>query len=153
MLHCVIEYNRKAKTGADMDVTGHLDLCGPALVEGWVYWSHEPGRKMKLQVFIDDVLLGECVADRLRPDLRDAGMGDGHCAFSFAIPPQARIEDFTSVKLRVAGSVLYLLPDGFTSFPGALKSVARVDAATLQAARFAKRREVEVRGTAGRVQS
>jgi hypothetical protein len=87
------------------------------LVEGWIFGGREQADKIRLQVFLDGVLQGECVADQLRTDLRDAGMGDGRCAFSFTIPPRARIVDFTSVRLRVAGSVLYLMPDEFTSFP------------------------------------
>jgi hypothetical protein len=100
-----------------VDFEGHLDLCGPNLVEGWICSGREPANKIRLQVFLDGVLQGECVADQLRTDLRDAGMGDGRCAFSFTIPPRNRIVDFTSVRLRVAGSVLYLMPDEFTSYP------------------------------------
>jgi hypothetical protein len=102
-----------------LDIAGHLDLCGPRLVEGWIFSSRDPARKIRLQVFMDGNLLGECVADRLRADLRDAGMGDGHCAFSFTIPSQSVIMDFSTIRLRVANSVLYLLPDEFTSFPEA----------------------------------
>jgi hypothetical protein len=98
-------------------VDGHLDLCGPNLVEGWIYGGGEPANKIRLQVFLDGMLQGECVADQLRTDLRDAGMGDGRCAFSFTIPPRNRIVDFTSVRLRIAGSVLYLMPDEYTSYP------------------------------------
>lgn len=103
--------------GLNVEFAGHLDLCGPKLVEGWVFSAPDPARKIRLQVFVEGKLLGECVADRLRPDLRDAGMGDGHCAFSFTIPVQTTVEDFSTVRLRVANSVLYLLPDAHTSFP------------------------------------
>ena len=99
-----------------MDVVGHLDLCGPGLVEGWIYSAQQSTSKIRLQVFIDGILQGECVADQLRVDLREAGMGDGHCAFSFTIPPKAKIVDFKSAQLRIAGSVLYMLPDEYTTF-------------------------------------
>jgi hypothetical protein len=102
--------------GFDVDVSGHLDLCGPKLVEGWILDAQNPKRRIHLQVFAEDVLLGECIADRLRPDLREAGMGDGHCAFSFAIPARSVVTDFSKIRLRIATSVLYLLPDSFTRF-------------------------------------
>lgn len=98
-----------------MDVTGHLDLCGPELVEGWIIWLSQPQRKMRLQVFLGDQLLGECVADLFRQDLCDAGLGDGHCAFSFRVPGELTVRDPAAIRLRLTGSVLYLLPDKHTS--------------------------------------
>jgi hypothetical protein len=99
-----------------VDVVGHLDLCGPNLVEGWIYSAQQSTGKIRLQVFLDGILQGECVADQLRVDLREAGMGDGHCAFSFAIPTKSKTVDFRSVRLRIAGSVLYMLPDEYTTY-------------------------------------
>ncbi|MCW3473866.1 hypothetical protein [Limobrevibacterium gyesilva] len=107
-----------------MDVTGHLDLCGPELVEGWIFWHREPARKLELQVFMDNQLVGACMADLFRQDLRDAGLGDGHCAFSFRIPEGTTIRDFGSTRLRLTGSVLYLLPDNHTTFAPAIQPSA-----------------------------
>jgi hypothetical protein len=86
-------------------------------VEGWIYSAQQPTGKIRLQVFLDGILQGECVADQPRADLREAGMGDGRCAFSFTIPSKSKVVDFSSARLRVAGSVLYLLPDEYTTFP------------------------------------
>jgi len=97
-----------------LDVTGHLDLCGPDLVEGWIYWGSELKEKLQLEIFIDAVLIGRCEADMFRPDLEKAGCGDGRCAFSFRIPRPAAVRDFSTTRARVAGSTLYLLPEETT---------------------------------------
>jgi hypothetical protein len=100
-----------------VDVTGHLDLCGPELIEGWIFWRSNPDHRLQLQVFLEERLLGGCTADLFRQDLADAGLGDGNCAFSFRLPEDVVMDEPKSVRLRVAGSVLYLLPDAHTSLP------------------------------------
>jgi hypothetical protein len=56
-----------------MKISGHMDLCGPDLIEGWLYSDAWDGDPIKLQVFVDDNLIGECIADQFRADLQDAG--------------------------------------------------------------------------------
>jgi hypothetical protein len=99
----------------DMKISGHLDLCGSDLIEGWLYCdSWEDG--LTLQIFVADRLIGECVANAFRQDLQEAGYGDGHCGFSFKIPPEVQIQDVEETRLRLVGTPVYLLPDNFTVF-------------------------------------
>jgi hypothetical protein len=97
-----------------LDIAGHLDLCGPELVEGWIFWRSRPQEALRLEVFIEGVCHGECVADRYRMDLQQAGFGDGRCAFRFELPRSAAARDFSTARLRLANSVMYLLPDPAT---------------------------------------
>lgn len=97
-----------------LSLVGHVDLCSRTLIEGWIVWVHFPSVKVRMQVFVGDKLVGECVADRPREDLREAGHGDGTCAFSYHIPAEHPIEDVKSLRLRVLGSSVFLLPDEFT---------------------------------------
>jgi hypothetical protein len=45
-----------------IDVSGHLDLCGPDLVEGWIFWASQPNTRLPLDVLIEGKLLGHCDA-------------------------------------------------------------------------------------------
>ena len=60
-----------------MQIEGHVDLCGPQLVEGWIYADLADNEYITLQVFVGQDLLGECIADRFRQDLCDGGVRDG----------------------------------------------------------------------------
>jgi hypothetical protein len=40
-----------------IDVSGHLDLCGPDLVEGWIFWASQPNTRLPLDVLIEGKLL------------------------------------------------------------------------------------------------
>jgi hypothetical protein len=98
-----------------MKLSGHLDLCGPFLIEGWLYsgsWSDE---KIRLQVYVCEELIGECVADLFRADLRDAGLGDGNCGFSLTVPEHPVPLDFTKTRLRLLDAPVFLLPDQATT--------------------------------------
>lgn len=98
-----------------MLIVGHLDICGPDMVEGWIFAPEDPGLKFDLEVFADGDSIGDCVADRFRRDVRDAGRGDGFSGFHFRVPKGTKVEHFASVRLRAQGSVLFLLPDDGTT--------------------------------------
>jgi hypothetical protein len=99
-----------------MKISGHVDLCGPDLIEGWLYSDLWDDTSIKLQVYVGAELLGECTVDRFRADLQQAGFGDGRCGFSFAVPAGTLSLDFTATRLRFVDSPVYLLPDDHTVF-------------------------------------
>ena len=110
-----------------MKISGHLDLCGPALIEGWLYSDasyHEP---IILQVYIGERLIGECAANRFREDLQSAGYGDGCCGFSFSVPEEITISAFSDTRLRLIETPVYLLPDEYTSFASASQEIVSLD--------------------------
>jgi len=98
-----------------MKISGHVDLCGPDLIEGWLYCDAWDGQPIKLQVFVGSDLLGECVVDRYRNDLQEAGFGDGRCGFSFFVPPALATSDFADTRLRLVDTPVFLLPDEFST--------------------------------------
>jgi hypothetical protein len=65
---------------------GHVDLVSRSHIHGWAHDPAQPGRRLDLLIWNDGVLLGATRADRLRPDLLQAGIGDGCHSFAFAIP-------------------------------------------------------------------
>lgn len=97
-----------------MKILGHLDLCGYPLIEGWLFDSAAPDDTIRLQVYVGDTLIGECLTDRFRKDLQEAGYGSGHCGFSFTVPEEHKDLPFAETRLRFVDSPVYLLTDQFT---------------------------------------
>lgn len=64
---------------------GRLEAVRNGKVEGWVVDLVDPLRRLEVEVFCDGQLQGRCAADLYRPDLAEAGVGDGRHAFSLAL--------------------------------------------------------------------
>ena len=99
-------------------IAGHVDLLSRDLVEGWL---HVPGDHpgAVIEILNAGRPIGTCRADRPRADLAAAGFGA--CGFSFLVPLECDIADPASLRLRLAGTPLFLLADAAT----------RVDAPTI----------------------
>jgi hypothetical protein len=78
--------NARAATAAAVLLDGHVDVVSRCWVQGWARDLAAPGRRVALQVWDNDVVIGAVRADRLRPDLVQAGIGDGCHAFAFEFP-------------------------------------------------------------------
>jgi hypothetical protein len=98
-----------------VSIIGHIDRCDKERLEGWVFSPAEPERHFTMQIYIGDLLLGETVADRLRPDLAAAGYGGGQCAFSYQMPHFLPKGALHKIRMRVVNSVAWILPDQNTS--------------------------------------
>jgi hypothetical protein len=82
-------------------ITGHLDAIrgavewdgGTSLVigsgeiafDGWVHAPDWPGATPVIEARVDSQAMASVVADRYRPDLQQAGIGDGHHAFTLVL--------------------------------------------------------------------
>ncbi|MCB8873618.1 glycosyltransferase family protein [Acidisoma silvae] len=65
----------------------HLEqVKNEGLVSGWCWDESRPDHAVRLVVLVDGQPVGSTVANLFRPDLAEAGMGDGHHAFSYLIP-------------------------------------------------------------------
>jgi hypothetical protein len=87
-----------------MSARGQIDLVSPDLIEGWL---HLPAATAQLDVYVGTACVGTCLADRPRADLLAAGYGA--CAFSFLVPLATEIGAPADVRLRLAGTPLWLL--------------------------------------------
>ena len=68
-------------------LTGSLDrITRDGWVSGWCWFPDRPKEHVELVILIDDAPVGSVVADTFRPDLQQAGIGDGQHGFSFALP-------------------------------------------------------------------
>lgn len=70
-------------------IIGHLDAPQPERILGWVRDSNAPTVRQEVKLIIDgrDHLL---TASEFRPDVCEAGFGDGHSGFSWAVPLSLR---------------------------------------------------------------
>jgi glycosyltransferase involved in cell wall biosynthesis len=65
-----------------VSIRGWIDKLSPAGLYGWAQDPDRPGERMSLLVTADGELIGRTVADRHRPDVERAGIGDGRYGFS-----------------------------------------------------------------------
>jgi glycosyltransferase involved in cell wall biosynthesis len=66
-------------------IRGYVDVATRERVSGWAYDTAAPQTRVALLITANDKLLARVLADRSRPDLRDAGFGDGSCGFDLEI--------------------------------------------------------------------
>ncbi len=66
-----------------MMLRGHLDGADRERVRGWAVDDEMPDIPVRLVVAAGDTILGRVLANAHRPDLREAGIADGRCAFEF----------------------------------------------------------------------
>ena len=65
---------------------GTLDQATPAGVRGWAQSLSRPELAVCLDVLVDDRVIARTLADRLRADLFQAGIGSGRHGFDVALP-------------------------------------------------------------------
>lgn len=64
---------------------GHIDAYDGGVVHGWAYDPAQPNRHLSVEVHSKNQKLGEGVADILRADLKEAGIGEGCHSFRVKI--------------------------------------------------------------------
>lgn len=92
-------------------IRGALDELATNKVGGWIYSSEVNLTGRKVLAFLDGVCVGAGAVDVFRPDLAQAGLGEGLCGFSFfvTVPTPA---DVRRLAIRLEGSDLMLAPPG-----------------------------------------
>jgi len=78
---------------------GSLELAAHTLVAGWAFAGNEAGR-VALAVIVNGAVVARIVADRFRPDLKAAGIGDGCHAFFFRLPDRLSADVSHTIEVR-----------------------------------------------------
>src|SRR2546423_10124441 len=65
---------------------GYLEIADCNVARGWVWQPSEPDKSLTVDVFYGDRLLATVVADKLRPDVKDAQKGTGRYGFQATMP-------------------------------------------------------------------
>lgn len=75
---------------AQETLAGSLDrVSADGWLSGWCWFPDRPEAHAELIVLVDDEPIGTVIADGFRPDLQQAGIGDGTHGFAFALPYSA----------------------------------------------------------------
>lgn len=82
---------------------GHLDTIDDDHARGWA-WLPQHGEGLPVEVLVDGRLHQTVRATRFRKDLKTAGIGDGHHAFSVELPAFVFDGRPHEIAARVAGS-------------------------------------------------
>lgn len=88
-------------------IRGNIEVVTPELIQGWIYTEDGNIRNRVLLAFQNNTCVGSGRVEVFRPDLADAGLGDGHLGFSF--PISVAPEATGSVVLKLEGSDAALL--------------------------------------------
>lgn len=83
---------------------GSLDAVGDGLARGWAQDLNDPLTPQVIEVFADDELAVEGVANGFREDLLEAGVGDGRAAFEIALPQRLRDGQPHKIETRAGGT-------------------------------------------------
>jgi hypothetical protein len=95
-------------TVTTLQMRGSIDRIDQSAIEGWITLVGEPDKKIPLEVVLNGKTIGQCMADRYRKDLAEAGISDGQCAFSFEMPAFVPTGSLNQISLRITGSPLLL---------------------------------------------
>jgi glycosyltransferase involved in cell wall biosynthesis len=74
-------YNDSAKTSTPKKLLGNIDFVQHDRVMGWAADPDQPGRVLRLEILVDDIVVAQVEANTYRSDIERAGIGDGHKGF------------------------------------------------------------------------
>lgn len=77
-------------------------------VKGYVRYVNDPEKKLTVEIYAGNTLLGSALAYQFDDNLLARGKGDGHYSFTFNFPPEIKDLSNISVKLKGAGIALAL---------------------------------------------
>lgn len=81
-----------------------VDRCDREQVAGWSWYPQAPERRVTLQLADGADVIATFTADRCRPDLVEAGIGDGCYAFEFRLPLYLRAGEARELRLLDAAT-------------------------------------------------
>ncbi len=90
-----------------MRIRGAIEKKTARSVNGWVAITEEPG-PVVLEVLHAGKVVGKVEAGEMRPDVRQAGFGDGRSGISFRLPPSTEDANPDDIELILLGTEIYL---------------------------------------------
>jgi hypothetical protein len=105
-------------------IKGYVDGVAGGSVLGWAHDPARAGARIELELYVDDELIGRCVADVARDDLSRAGIGDGRHGFRHRLPrPLTGGQHRIVVRALGDATVLPLAPGSLVDDPSVLLTV------------------------------
>ena len=96
---------------------GHVEIVTPMLIAGWVRDQADPTRRLELHLIQDGAVRAVVKADMMRPELAEAGLGDGAHGFEFQAqsPDHPLTPGPAAIRDALDGAVI---PEGTFIIPG-----------------------------------
>ena len=82
-----------------LSFVGYVDDITDISVHGWVCDREKLDHSLEIEIYADEVRIGETIASIYRPDLQDIGLGNGKHGFNFSLPANAQEQQIT-VKVK-----------------------------------------------------
>ena len=95
-------------------ITGHIDSVIDGVISGWMYSFNRPSLRHLLAVYYNGAVVASTVADRFRPDLLQAGVGDGIHGFAAELPSHLLPIDGAELVVTCVETATTLRPDQMT---------------------------------------
>ena len=89
-------------------IRGAIENVSRNRASGWIWSAEADLRGRQVLAFLDDTCIGAGVVESFRPDLKDAGLGDGVAGYDFEIACPSTA-DAVRVTVRLEGSDAVLL--------------------------------------------
>jgi hypothetical protein len=85
---------------------GQLDTVNCDVIAGWAWDANDSNKKISVNIYDGDALIGTVRADAFRPDLKAAQKGDGNHAYAFLPPASVKDGRAHSIRAKIgeAGS-------------------------------------------------
>ncbi len=96
---------------------GALDICGPLWIAGWILDKNNPNLSLEIIIIADENIIYQGLADNLRQDLFDAGLGNGKYGFNVQVPFSLYDGLNHSIEVREVKNN-FLLPNASQKFCG-----------------------------------
>ena len=98
---------------------GYHDVADCTHISGWAWDANEPDLPSSVDIYNDGVFFGRWSANILRPDVRDAGKGNGVHGFDVATAATLKNGESHSITVRYGGTAqdLYSTPKILTCSP------------------------------------
>jgi autotransporter passenger strand-loop-strand repeat protein len=90
---------RRGGVAAQWVRRGNVELATRTLLAGWAFAGADAG-PVPLAILANGAVIGRVVADRHRPDLEAAGVGDGRHGFRFRLPKGLAAETGHRIEVR-----------------------------------------------------
>ena len=87
----------------EADIDGRVDEVREGQVFGWAIDKNAPGRRLPVDILLDGEVVSQTVADGMRLDLAQVGVGDGRHGFAAWLPVHIWDGQRHSLEVRVHG--------------------------------------------------
>lgn len=104
----VVPVVRESNPALAGGIQGVFDGVGGHAAQGWAFDPARPGVRLEIEIVEGERVVARGHADRLREDLRRAGIGDGRCHFSLAVSSELRDGAPHCLVARVVGTDVVL---------------------------------------------